>query len=89
MIRLGYVTGNRMTSVQTRNVKLQARAIRILESEAGLSEQDAQQVLEQARGDLPLALVMSKTKTSRDEAQSALKQSKGVIADAIGLLRPR
>jgi len=89
MIRLGYVTGNRMTNVQTRNVKLHARAIRILESEAGLNEQDAQEVLEQAVGDLPLALVMSKTKTSRDEARSALTESKGVIADAISLLRSR
>jgi N-acetylmuramic acid 6-phosphate etherase len=87
MIRLGYVTGNRMTNVQTRNVKLQARAIRILESEAGLSEPDAQAVLELAHGSLPLALVMSKTKTSRDEAESALKQSRGVISDAIGLLQ--
>lgn len=89
MIRLGYVTGNRMTNVQTRNVKLQARAIRILESETGLSEPDAQQVLEQAQGNLPLALVMSKTKTSREDAESALKQSKGVISEAINLLPPR
>ena len=89
MIRLGYVTGNRMTNVQTRNVKLRARAIRILHSEAGLNEQQAQEVLEQVQGNLPLALVMSKTKTSRDQAEVALKQSKGVISDAISLLRPR
>ena len=89
MIRLGYVTGNRMTNVQTRNVKLQARAIRILHSEAGLNEQQAREVLEQVQGNLPLALVMSKTKTSRNEAEVALKQSKGVISDAISLLRPR
>src|SRR4030095_13914748 len=28
MVKLGYVTGNRMTNVQTRNSKLRARAIR-------------------------------------------------------------
>src|SRR5437588_4289810 len=39
MIRLGYVTGNRMTNVQTRNVKLRARAQRILQLEAGLNEE--------------------------------------------------
>lgn len=89
MIRLGYVTGNRMTNVQTRNIKLQARAIRILESESGLSEQDAHQVLEQAQGNLPLALVMSKTKTSPDEAQSALAKSRGVISEAIKFLKSR
>src|SRR5918912_1568282 len=32
MIRLGYVTSNRMTNVKTRNVKLRARAIRILQT---------------------------------------------------------
>lgn len=89
MIRLGYVTGNRMTNVQTRNVKLQARAIRILESEARLTEQDAQKVLEQARGNLPLALVISKARASREDAEAALKQSRGVITDAISLLQER
>src|ERR1700704_6283175 len=41
MIRLGYVTGNRMTNMQTRNVKLRARAERILAAEAGLDEECA------------------------------------------------
>src|SRR2546423_3990131 len=46
LVRLGYVTGNRMTNMQTRNVKLRARAIRILQSEAGLNQQEAQTVLD-------------------------------------------
>lgn len=45
MIRLGYVTGNRMTNVQTRNSKLRARALRILWAEAGLDENSATEVL--------------------------------------------
>ena len=89
MIRLGYVTGNRMTNVQTRNVKLQARAVRILQSEAGLSEPDAQAILIAAHGSLPTALVMNKSGRSREEAESALKQSGGVISAAIGLLKQR
>ena len=89
MIRLGYVTGNRMTNVQTRNVKLQARAIRILRSESGLSEGDAEAILNAANGRLPTALVMNKTGRSREEAESALRQSRGVISDAIGLLQSR
>jgi|SRR5262252_1583041 len=87
MIRLGYVTGNRMTNVQTRNVKLHARAIRILKSEAGLAEADAQAILEQAEGSLPAALVMAKTGRSRWEAESALHRSQGVIATAISSLK--
>ena len=89
MIRLGYVTGNRMTNVQTRNVKLQARAIRILRSESGLSEGDAEAILNAADGRLPTALVMNKTGRSREEAESALRQSRGVISDAMSLLQSR
>jgi len=87
MIRLGYVTGNRMTNVQTRNVKLRARALRILQSEAGLDEEGAKNALAEARDELPVALVMSKTGRSREEAASALKKSHGVIVEALELFR--
>ena len=87
MIKLGYVTGNRMTNVQTRNVKLHARAIRILQAEAGLSEPQAQSVLDEADGQLPLALVISKSGRSKAEAQSALTKAAGVIGIAIDSLK--
>lgn len=87
MIRLGYVTGNRMTNVQTRNVKLHARAIRILESELGLNEKDAAIALDAAKGSLPTAIVMQKSGRSFEESARALEQSRGVIADAIDLLK--
>jgi N-acetylmuramic acid 6-phosphate etherase len=86
MIRLGYVTGNRMTNVQTRNVKLHARALRILQSETGLAEEHAKRALAEAGGDLPLALVVSKTGRSPAEAKRALQETKGVVAHAITLL---
>jgi len=89
MIKLGYVTGNRMTNVQTRNVKLRARAIRILKSEAGLNEDQAQSVLDAANGQLPVALVMSKSRRSREDAEAALSQSQGVIGTAVDLLKLR
>src|SRR5204863_4241706 len=82
MIRLGYVTGNRMTNMQTRNVKLRARALRILQSESGLNEQQAQSVLDEANGNLPVALVMSKTGRSKAEAELALEAEHGVIGRA-------
>jgi N-acetylmuramic acid 6-phosphate etherase len=87
MIKLGYVTGNRMTNVQTRNVKLQARAVRILQAEAGLDEQSARNVLAAAGGQLPLALVMSKSECSREAAEAALARSHGVINAAIESLQ--
>lgn len=86
MIRLGYVTGNRMTNVQTRNVKLHARALRILQLESGLDEEHARKVLAEAGDDLPVALVMSKTGRTAAEAKRALQEAKGVIARAITLL---
>src|ERR1051325_10526643 len=89
MIRLGYVTGNRMTNVQTRNVKLQARALRILQAETGLDEQQAQTLLDDADGQLSLALVMSKSGSSKDEAKTALAKSQGVIGVAIDSLKLR
>ncbi len=86
MIRLGYVTGNRMTNVQTRNVKLHARALRILQLEAGLDEEQARKVLADAGDDLPVALVMSRTGRTAAEAKRALQETKGVVARAITLL---
>ncbi len=89
MVRLGYVTGNRMSNVQTRNAKLRARAIRILMVEANLDQGDASARLETAGGDLGVALVMSKTRCSRAEAERALLASKGVVRRAISALNER
>lgn len=83
MVKLGYVTGNRMTSVQTRNQKLHARAVRILMSETGTGEQSAVQALDNAKGSLPLALVMVQTGCSIEEASRALAVAGGVVGDAL------
>jgi len=86
MIRLGYVTGNRMTNVQTRNVKLRNRAERILAAEANLDSQSAAATLDAAGGDLRVALVMSKTGRDRETAETALRNSRWVVAGAIRVL---
>jgi N-acetylmuramic acid 6-phosphate etherase len=86
MIRLGYVMGNRMTNVQMRNTKLRARALRILQLEAGLDAESARKVMAEAGDDLPLALVMSRTGRPAAAAKQALQQAKGVVARAITLL---
>ncbi len=83
MIRLGYASGNRMTNLQARNVKLRARAVRILRAEAGLDERQAASALEAAGGDLRTALVMSRAGCTREEAERALAQSRGVVQQAI------
>ena len=83
LAKLGYVTGNRMTSVQARNTKLRARAVRILSAETGLNSDAATAALDAAEGDIRVALVMSKTKRSAAEAKAALAAAKGVVQTAI------
>ena len=46
MVRLGYVSGNRMSNLQARNTKLRERAIRIVSAETGLDQQAAEKALE-------------------------------------------
>jgi len=86
MVRLGYVTGNRMSNVQTRNSKLRARAIRILMAEANLDQADASAALETANGDLRVALVMKRSGCSRSDAEQSLAASHGVVSLAIQTL---
>jgi N-acetylmuramic acid 6-phosphate etherase len=86
LARLGYVTGNRMTSVQTRNTKLHARALRILSAETGLDSDAATAALNAAEGDIRVALVMSKTKRKAGEAKAALAAAQGVVQTAIDAL---
>ncbi|HXT61602.1 MAG TPA: N-acetylmuramic acid 6-phosphate etherase [Pyrinomonadaceae bacterium] len=87
MVRLGYVTGNRMTNVQTRNVKLRARAIRILRSEAQLDEVTAGEVLDAAEGVLPVAIIMAQTQSGQARAKAALDTAGGVIARALEIMK--
>src|SRR5215213_407532 len=46
MVRLGYVSGNRMSNLQPQNVKLRERAVRIVMGETGVDEQTARSTLE-------------------------------------------
>src|SRR5574341_2368524 len=87
MVRLGYVTGNRMTNVQTRNVKLRDRAVRILMAEAGVDEGEANQVRGAAEGQLPVAIVMAKARCQQGRAKAALEAANGVVARALELIR--
>ncbi len=86
MIRLGYVTGNRMTNMLPRNAKLRARSLRILRAETGLSETAAPAALAAAGGDLRTALVMHKTACARAQAERALAATKSNVHEACALL---
>ena len=86
MVKLGYVTGNRMTNVQARNIKLRERALRLLAEECGLDEEAAQTVLESSNWNLPVAIVMKRTGVSLERAVKALNDSQQVISAAIRAL---
>jgi N-acetylmuramic acid 6-phosphate etherase len=86
MIRLGYVTGNRMTNLLPRNEKLKARSQRILRAETGLSEETARATLAAAGGDLRVALVMSRTNCARADAERALAATQNVVQRAVELI---
>lgn len=86
MVRLGYVTGNRMTNLKTRNTKLRERALGILMAECGIDEATARGVLEDADWDLRIAIVMIKANATRELAEDALKKSGYTIARAIAYL---
>ncbi len=87
MIQLGYVRGNRMTNMRARNTKLQARAIRILEAEAGLDTPAAAAALDAGGGDVATSLVMLRTGCTREAAAEALQRAGGVIDQAVASLR--
>jgi N-acetylmuramic acid 6-phosphate etherase len=87
MIRLGYVTGNRMTNVHTRNAKLRARAVRIIMAETGIEERAAAEWLENAGGNLPAALLMTKLGCSLEDAERALAAAGSVVSRAEELLK--
>ena len=61
MVRLGYVSGNRMSNLQARNIKLRDRAVRIVMAETGLDQQAAAAALDEAGYDLRVALAMIKS----------------------------
>jgi N-acetylmuramic acid 6-phosphate etherase len=56
MVRLGYVSGNRMSNLQPRNVKLRERAVRIVMAETGVDEQAARSALESSNWIIKSAL---------------------------------
>ena len=86
MIRLGYVTGNRMSNMRPANDKLRERSVRIITAETGATEQSARSALDRAGSDLPAALVMLKSGRSLEEARSALDAARGVVTRAVRML---
>jgi N-acetylmuramic acid 6-phosphate etherase len=83
MARIGYVYGNLMVNLHTKNSKLEERAITIIEQLTGLDRRGAITLLSRAKGRVPVALVMAKVGVKRDEALGALTKSRGSVRRAL------
>lgn len=87
MTRLGYVYGNLMVNVHTKNEKLVERGVTILQRAANVSREQALAALKAAGNQVPVALVMLKSGGSRTRAQKVLKSLGGNIRSAIQLAK--
>ncbi len=87
MTRLGYVYGNLMVNVWTKNEKLIQRATRILEQATGADHGTAALALEAAGNRTPVAVVMLAANVTRPQAAAALKKTRGHVRQAIALAR--
>ncbi len=83
MIRLGHVYGNLMVNVQPRNSKLAARACRIVAESAGVSDEQAAELLRAAGDDAKVAIVMARLALDRAAAEARLAAAGGRIAEAL------
>jgi N-acetylmuramic acid 6-phosphate etherase len=83
MVRLGYVGGNRMSNLQAGNEKLRDRAERILQAELKIDAGAAQAALEDANGDLRVALVMKRTGATRERSSQALEKENWKVDEAV------
>jgi len=83
MARLGYIYGNLMVNVHTRNEKLVERGLGILEKAAGVDRATAKRALKSAGKHVAVALVMLKTGWSRAAAEKKLKSVRGNVRKAI------
>ena len=85
MTRLGYVYGNLMVNVWTKNEKLIQRAVRIVEQATGADHEAAARALKASGNRTPVAVVMLAAKVNRSQAAAALKKTKGHVRQAITL----
>jgi N-acetylmuramic acid 6-phosphate etherase len=86
MVRLGYVTGNRMTNLQAGNTKLRERALGLVMAECALDEAAARDLMEQADWDQRIAIVMHKAAATKEAAEAALEQAGYTISRAVAAL---
>src|SRR5262245_53110881 len=86
MIKLGLVYGNLMSNLQATNAKLIRRAQAIIAEETGVSPEEASRAFEGSGRDLKLALLMTRARLSRDDAERLLREHHGSVRRALDSL---
>lgn len=82
-VRLGKVYRNLMVDVQASNIKLKARAVRILCQATGMDEARAKRLLPRVNWEVKTAIVMQLAGVNAAEARRRLKEAKGFVREAI------
>lgn len=86
MVRLGRTYSNLMVSMRASNAKLRGRTLRILREATGLSQQECARALDDARGDLKVALVHLLSGVDATRAATALAANDGHVRLALTTL---
>jgi len=87
MIRLGKTFGNLMVDVRPTNEKLRRRAVRIVAMATGLHNDEAQQVLHAANGEVKTAIVMALAGVDVAQARQRLAASAGHVRQALNVVK--
>ena len=83
MVQLGKTYGNLMVDVQPKSAKLRDRAKRIVMHIAEVSEEKAEELLEQSAWDVKASIVMEKKGLGLKDSKELLKKSNGFLREAL------
>ncbi|GAB3457146.1 N-acetylmuramic acid 6-phosphate etherase [Actinophytocola sediminis] len=86
MVKLGRTYSNLMVSMRATNAKLRGRTLRILREATGVDQQQCAVALDQAQGDLKVALVHLLSGVDAKQAAAALASTDGHVRRALDLL---
>jgi N-acetylmuramic acid 6-phosphate etherase len=86
MIKIGKVYKNLMVDMLPTNEKLQQRAIHIVAEATGITQEQAQEVLEAADFNIKAAIVMVQADCDLETAHSLLAQAEGVVGKALQII---
>jgi len=85
MVKIGKVYQNLMVDLQTTNIKLRARAIRIVMAATGCDAELASDALQRCVGQVKAAILDVVTGVSPQQGQLLLQQANGILRTAIEL----